>query len=288
VYLLSYTELEEPVERKHSEFLWLYQQLRRDFPGLRLPDPPENTLKSVTDFMGGVLRNDLLAGSHLTNRFCTTRDEVQEKELVKRREAMYPGPDGMEKLKAFLSESVTVSPKEVEMLFNKASKTPDVVRSMTAEYDRFAESLLETMTSLSVFMLSIKKALQEIEASLEGVAAKFRDAAASTNSIITILKKLNFAKTQFPQFDDCQINLDILFLKLKAGLESAGDITRESGRSPQSSGPGTPFRADDGATQKRHIFFKNSAKNFLRQGLDGWLTRGGVLRRIKSIFSIFC
>lgn len=242
VYCVSFTELDEPVERRHSEFVWLHQQLRREFPGLRLPDPPENNLKAVTQFMDKVMQNDLLAGCFLTSKFCSARDEAQEKETLRLREQLYPEPDGVEKLKAFLSEGVVVTPKEADMLFAKAQKTPDVIRSMTADYDRFAESVLETFGAVSVHLGHIKRALSDIEAAMESVAERFREAASHTNAIISILKRLNFAKTQFPQFDASQVNLDIVFLKLKNGFDSAGGVRREGGRPPQPGGSGTALR----------------------------------------------
>lgn len=236
MYLVSTCKQGEAVERKHADFVWLHQQLRREYPGLRLPSVPDNNLESVTEFMEGISKNDILFGSFLTKKFCVSRDETASKEFAKARDLAYPEPDGLEKFRTFFSEPAQVTKAELEAMSLKAASLPNADRSMTADYDLFAESLLETCTSISVFMGGVKKNLREIEQSMTSVADKFREIASTTQSIITLLKRLNFAKTQFPLFDESQLNLDILFLKLKTGFENAGGLTSEGVGAAESGG----------------------------------------------------
>lgn len=216
------------VDRKHVDFLWLHQQLRREFPGLRLPGPPENNFESVSQFMDAIAKNELLFRCYLTQKFCLSKDETVNKEFAKKRELMYPEPDGMEKFRSFFSETVTATKAELELVSRKALTLPNIERSMTADYNTLADTILETSTAIHVFMATVKKNLVEIEQALNGVADRFKAIAQTLQSVITILKRLNFAKTQFPLFEESHLNLDIMFIKLKDGFESACFLNSKS------------------------------------------------------------
>lgn len=284
---MSVSEKSEPVERKYSDFIWLHSQLRRDYPGLRLPQVPENNLDSVVDFMTAIVRNDLLAASHLTKKFCASHDEGQIKEFSKKRELMYPVPDGLERFKTFFSESTVINPRELELMLAKAEKLPDIVRSMNSDYDLFSESILETSTAISVFLGNIKSTLRDIEKAMMGVAEKFREISATTTTIITLLKRLNFAKTQFPMFDESHLNLDIIFVKLKNGFDCSGALISQSSHAAQPDRRIPPIYSIGGSTQKPDFHHENAAKNSQRQANQGQLTRVPPARQIKSIFPIF-
>lgn len=221
MYILSVSGRSDGVERKHGDFLWLHQQLRREFPGLRLPEPPENNIESVNQFMEAIAKNDMLFRCYLTQKFCLSKDETVNKEFAKKRELMYPEQAGIEKFRSFFSESVTATKAELELVSRKAQTLPNIERSMTADYNSLADTILETGTAIHVFMTTVKKNLEEIEHSLNDVADRFKTIAQTLQSVITILKRLNFAKTQFPLFDESHLNLDIMFAKLKDGFESA-------------------------------------------------------------------
>ena len=54
--------------------------------------------------------------------------------------------------------------------------------------------------------------------------------------------KLNFAKTQFPGFEESQVNLDMVLVKLQRGFEIAGGLSRERQSATAQSGRGLPVR----------------------------------------------
>lgn len=225
VYQFQKSESQPPIARKHSDIVWFHQQLRRDFPGLRLNGPPSNDLASVSEFFDSILRIDIVSSCHLTRFFCVCNDDTRIKDFVRQRNALFPEADNIDKFKSFFSDSVAVSRSELELIKTKAAHLPNLERSMTAECSLFAENILESSQVLALYLSRMTRLLAEIETSFSFVSAKFKEVVLETESMISVIKKLNFAKTQFPQFDDSQINVDIILMKLKNAFDTSGFFT---------------------------------------------------------------
>lgn len=224
MYNLKNPETSESVERKYLEITWFYQQIRREFPGLRITPIPQNDILPIQHFFDTILKHHVIGASYLLRFFCLSNDEAKIKEFVKNRNAFYPEEEGFRKLKSFFTDNHVVKLSELDELQKKAAKTPGVVKAMTADYSNFTESLLETCQSVNTFISRISKSLQDVEELYNKISIKFQEVSQNFSSIVFLVKKLNYAKTQFPSFDESQINLDIILLKLKNGIDGCGFV----------------------------------------------------------------
>lgn len=230
VYLLQHDENSDTVERKYSEIVWFHQHLRREFPGLRINPVPENELGSIREFFESVLKYDVISNSYLFNFFCFSKDEVKIREFVKMKNSLYPEVLGIDKIKSFFTGNSVVRQSELDSLREKAKGLPEIVRSMSADYSRFSDNVFETSEIISMSLTRANKSLEEIQSLYVKIVEKFQEVSQNFSGIIALVNRLNFAKTQFSAFDESQIHLDIILLKLKNSFDDSGSVTSENHR----------------------------------------------------------
>lgn len=207
--------------------MWLHQQIRREFPGLRLPKPPENDLCPVQQYFESLSVDSLVCNCFLLETFCLEKDPTLFREFVRKRNALFPEENGLAKIKTFFSDTPLPQKKELEGIQAKAVHLSRFEKAMTADYSLFAESLLDFACAMTIHLKKAETQLKELEQLYAAVSLKHQQLTQAFAQLSTLMRKLNFAKTQFPGFEESQINLDMVLVKLQRGFEIVGWLSRQ-------------------------------------------------------------
>ena len=229
-YIFENPFKKESTERKFEEIIWFFRQLRRDFPGLKLPKQPENNLESIQKFFNEIIQIEIIFEHHLTKFFFNFNDDSTIKEYMKKRDFLFVKEDSLTKLKSFFTDPVIPNKKELDLLLKKGNTLEPIKKTDNADSSFFAENLVESGNSILFHFNHVQDLCKEIEVLYSTLKYKFQLASNKIEMVASIVKKLNFAKNLFPVFEENQINLDVVLMKLKLGFEAKGKIRRKKQR----------------------------------------------------------
>ena len=213
-YLLKRDEAIEEVPRKFREIVWLHTQLKRDFPGLKIPACPENNVESVRNFFNEVLHIQEIASSYLLLFFVSCTNDIRLKEFVAvKNNAALTGKSEISK--TLNLETVNVTDTTLQELKKAVSNRHDIKKSTGSDFDLMADNSYEFTQFLLTEFADLTKCLNEIKSLFETLSQKMSRVAEGFGMIALQFKKLNFAKSQFPDFEQSNINLDLVFTRQK-------------------------------------------------------------------------
>ena len=213
-YLIKKDDAIEEVPRKFREIVWLHNQLKRDFSGLKLPNCPENNIESVQTFFNEVLKQPDIASSYLLLFFvsCTNKHRLSEFVKIKDTIAM----TGKNELQKNLNlDSMTLTDQHLKELKNAVQNKPEIQKIKSADFDVFAENIFEFTQHLLTEFSELGNVLHDIKGLFDTISQKFNKAAESLGMISLQFKKLNYGKTQFTDFEQSNINLDLVYTRYK-------------------------------------------------------------------------
>lgn len=216
----------EEVTRKFRDIAWLHGQFKNDFSGLRIPPLPENNLENIQAFFAELLKIPEIAACYLLLFFVSCTNQEMFDEFVRLRDnAAATGK--FELQKALNLDTVTITDTQLKEVKRIAAALPKIAQEPSADFAFFADNVFDfTQIFLTEFQ-SLGKMLAEIRGLFDELGHKFRRAAESFGMISLQFKKLNFAKTQFPLFEQSNVNLDLVYNRYKLVFYEMGLLTRQ-------------------------------------------------------------
>jgi len=225
-YLFRKDDATEEVKRKYRDIVWLHNQFKKEFSGLKLPNCPENNLKSVESFFDEILKLPDIASSYLLLFFTSCTNKNRWSEFIKIKETIaLTGKSDLQK--SLNLESLVINDNQLKELKNVVSNRPEIQKVKSADLDLLCDNVYEFTSYLLGEFGELNKVLTDIKSLFETLGQKLNKAAESFGMISLQFKKLNYAKTQFVEFEQSKINLDLIYTRYKLVFFEMGELKRE-------------------------------------------------------------
>ena len=271
-YLLRRDDAIEEVPRKFRDIVWLHSQLKRDFSGLKIPACPDNNLESVRAFFKEILKIEDIASSYLLLFFvsCTSGKRLKEFVLVKSNAALTGKTEVARNLNL---EGFAVTEQSLQELKKAVASRPEIKKAPGSDFDLLADNAFEFTQFLLAEFAELAKCLVEVKSLFETLSQKMSRAAESFGMIALQFKKLNFAKSQFPDFEQSNINLDLVFTRYKLIFYESSQLTRQRYGQPVPGLREVPPVEKRAELQRRRDCVQGSVQNTQKQNDAGELNR---------------
>ena len=187
-------------------------QLCREFVGLRIPEAPTRDVSSINKFFEQLLEYDDIASSYILTFFVSCANQEKFNEYVARKSSQ---GNHAEFFKSLMLDSITVKENDLKLLEQKAAELPDIERLDSADFMMLSEAVYETTQFFNNSFHELTKHLEDSKRLLEELGTKLNLAAEIFGNISLHVKKINYAKSQFPLFNRSNINLDMTFSRYK-------------------------------------------------------------------------
>ena len=213
------------MQRRYKQILWLQMQLCREFPGLKVPDAPARDVASVAQFFKQLLQHEDIASSYILTFFVSCASQEKMNEYVSRKSSQ---GNHAEFFKSLLLDAITIKETDLKLLEQKAAELPDIERLDSADFMLFSESIYETTQFFTNNFHELAKHLDDCRRLLDELGTKLNLAAEIFGNVSLHVKKINYAKSQFPLFSRSNINLDLTFSRYKILFYNSSGLSRLS------------------------------------------------------------
>lgn len=124
-------------------------------------------------------------------------------------------------------DNLNITETQLKEIKKVASNLPEIEKIASADLNLLAENVFEfTHYFLNEFS-ELGKMLSDIKRLFEELSHKLTKAAESFGMVSLLFKKMNFAKTQFPYFEQSNVNLDLIFTRYKLVFHGMSRFIRQ-------------------------------------------------------------
>ena len=175
---------------------------------------PENNLENVNAFFKELLTIPDLASSYILLFFLSCTNSSRFSEFVRIREGVMV--NGRKEYQKTMSlDNLQISETQVRDIAKIGASLGEIQKVQSADLNLLADNVFEFTQAFFNEFHDLKKTLEDIQSLFDTLCQKMNKAAESFGMAALQFKKINYAKTQFPLFNESNINLDQVFTRHK-------------------------------------------------------------------------
>lgn len=221
--------VKEPVYRYYADVKWIHTALKFDYPGILMPQLPENKKDSINMYFKSLLLIDQLRISYTLHFFvsCVSEQLFSEFKIKKQIKRGHLNISTLLKEPSKLINKNSVSPKDLDELVYRAGKLGEVPISDRTAYKDFCAKVNEIAQHTSLVFGELKKAMDSLNTQIASITKSFHHIADLFGNLALQGKKVSTVKDRYLDARLSYLDMEQVYLKYKSLFYNAGRLIRK-------------------------------------------------------------